>query len=590
MRRILLLLALAGAALATATPAYAGTAAIQNSCRYSLDNVWRHLTIDWTGTGSPNPVAPGSGVTLTQTTAHTRLPDYLAQAGHQLGILKAGENEIRAHVWLALQGDTTTQGIQVRDVETVARTTITEDANGNFVSSTPIDVTVPIPDTAWTAGGASVTFRQGSKGALPAIPAGVGGAMVTPLGSVFIRATIGSLAMNLDCQPGVGEGTATPASSVADGFETVGVQDGAASVKPPKAKPKIAVSAASLKGSRVKLTIACSAAPCEGTVRAGTRKFRYTLESGSRTTVKLTLRAKPKQVTLRVSLAGGKAYSKVLKPRKAAAKASVAAAKRVVAIEWDTVENLHMLGMAPVGAADMKGYDTWVAAPRPRGMKDIGSRQSPSLERIAALKPDLIVVPDYRSTKNLAQLKKIATVLVTHPYPSSGSQLNAMVTDFRRLASAVGRSARGEQVLQQLSNTLARSKAAIKRAGKAGASVAIATPGGTSSAPAIRMFTPNSQTADVVRRLGLRDGWSGTARYGFSTVGLEALSRVNGWLAFVYPPQFSRQVSNLTKTSAYKKLPVVKSRRVRTLAGTTWLFGGPRSTMLFAERLAAALK
>ena len=41
--------------------------------------------------------------------------------------------------------------------------------------------------------------------------------------------------------------------------------------------------------------------------------------------------------------------------------------KRVVAIEWDTVENLHMLGMAPVGAADMKGYDTWVAAPRPAG-------------------------------------------------------------------------------------------------------------------------------------------------------------------------------------------------------------------------------
>ena len=94
-----------------------------------------------------------------------------------------------------------------------------------------------------------------------------------------------------------------------------------------------------------------------------------------------------------------------------------AAPKRVIAIEWDTVENLHVLGMAPVGAADMKGYDTWVAAPRPKGMKDVGSRQSPSIERIAALKPDLIVVPDYRSTKNLKQLKRIAPVLVTHPYP-----------------------------------------------------------------------------------------------------------------------------------------------------------------------------
>lgn len=271
----------------------------------------------------------------------------------------------------------------------------------------------------------------------------------------------------------------------------------------------------------------------------------------------------------------------------APATAATAAPKRVVAIEWDTVENLHMLGMAPVGAADMKGYDTWVAAPRPKGMKDVGSRQSPSIERIAALKPDLIVVPDYRSTKNLEQLKRIAPVLVTHPYPASGSQLNAMITDFRRLANAVGRKDRGEKVLQQLSNTLARAKTKLRS--KAGQRVAIATPGGTSSAPAIRMFSQNSQTADVVRRLGLKDGWTGNARYGFSTVGLEALSKINGYLAFVYPPQYERQVAGITRSAAYKRLPVVKAKRVRTLSGTTWLFGGPRSTMLFADRLAAAL-
>ena len=142
-----------------------------------------------------------------------------------------------------------------------------------------------------------------------------------------------------------------------------------------------------------------------------------------------------------------------------------AAPKRVVAIEWDTVENLHMLGMAPVGAADMKGYDTWVAAPRPKGMKDVGSRQSPSIERIAALKPDLIVVPDYRSTKNLSQLKRIAPVLVTHPYPATRQPVQR---DGHRLPAArrrrSGASSRGERVLQDLSNTLARDKAKLARA------------------------------------------------------------------------------------------------------------------------------
>src|SRR5262249_62157141 len=117
------------------------------------------------------------------------------------------------------------------------------------------------------------------------------------------------------------------------------------------------------------------------------------------------------------------------------------------------------------------------------------------------------------------------------PYPASGSQLNAMITDSRRLASAVGRADRGGRVLQDLSNTLARSKPAIDRAGRGGAKVAIATPGGTTSAPAIRMFTPNSASADVVRRLGLRDGWSGSARYGFAAVGLEGPARVAGGTA-----------------------------------------------------------
>ena len=138
-----------------------------------------------------------------------------------------------------------------------------------------------------------------------------------------------------------------------------------------------------------------------------------------------------------------------------------------------------MLGMAPVGAADMKGYDTWVAAPRPRGMKDVGSRQSPSIERIAALKPDLIVVPDYRSTKNLnaaqedragaghAPVPGVAARSSTRWSPTSGGSPTRSAAQVARRAASC-RTSR---------NNLARNKAKIKRGGRAGASVAIATPG-----------------------------------------------------------------------------------------------------------------
>ena len=34
---------------------------------------------------------------------------------------------------------------------------------------------------------------------------------------------------------------------------------------------------------------------------------------------------------------------------------------------------------------------------------------------------------------------------------------------------------------------------------------------------------------------------------------------------------------------------MVKKRRVRNLGGNTWLFGGPLSSKIFAERLTSAL-
>ena len=120
----------------------------------------------------------------------------------------------------------------------------------------------------------------------------------------------------------------------------------------------------------------------------------------------------------------------------------------------------------------------------------------------------------------------------------------------------------------------------------------IATPGGTTSSPALRLFTSNSIAAEVMRRLGLRNAWTARPqRFGFSTVGVEALRQVqSGWLAFVYPSIFRAQVGRITSQGAYKRLDMVKKRRVKTLAGNTWLFGGPASARIFAERLASAMR
>jgi ferric hydroxamate transport system substrate-binding protein len=270
----------------------------------------------------------------------------------------------------------------------------------------------------------------------------------------------------------------------------------------------------------------------------------------------------------------------------AAAPPAHAAPKRVVALEWDALESLAVLGVRPVGGADLRGYREYVAVPLPGGIADVGTRQQPSLERIAKLRPDLIVVPGFRAGRNLATLRKIAPVLVTNPY-AAGSQFTAMVGNFRRIAAAVGRKGQGERVLRVMSATLAASKARLRRGHRAGLSITIATPGGTTGSPSARLFTRNSAVSGTLERMGLRNAWTVRAEpFGFSTVGVEALRRVQGgWLSFVYPSRFREEVLRFTGQPAYRRLAMVRANRVRRLAGNTWLFGGPRSVEIFAQRL-----
>lgn len=100
-------------------------------------------------------------------------------------------------------------------------------------------------------------------------------------------------------------------------------------------------------------------------------------------------------------------------------------AKRVVGTEWNVVESLVSLGVDPVGAADVKGYKAYdTAAPLPSGVKDIGTRGEPSVDTVAALKPDLIVATDDLSDSAVKQLSKVAPVIVVRSADSRGRSVN----------------------------------------------------------------------------------------------------------------------------------------------------------------------
>jgi hypothetical protein len=334
MRRTLITALLASLVLIPAAPASAGTLTTTNACLWNFDGLWRSQGIDITGTGAPNPVAPFSGVALTASSIHARLPDWVGPIGAGARMLKPGENEIPTKVWVALASDGTTPGVQVLALETIVRTTVTEHPDGTY-TSTPIDVTIPMPDTAWSTPAAEGTaaFKQAGPGTLPTVAGGNGGASVSPKGSVFISSTFaGGAGLQLDCQPGSAprEGTSFTAAA-ASPFESVPVRVGApATPVPSDRKPVTALRTTKLRvsGKRVTLALACADAACKGAVTLKysgaslARKTTFSLAAGAKKTLKLNLTAAARRalkrkrsllVQVKVTTVGGKTVSKRLR-------------------------------------------------------------------------------------------------------------------------------------------------------------------------------------------------------------------------------------------------------------------------------------
>jgi iron complex transport system substrate-binding protein len=259
-----------------------------------------------------------------------------------------------------------------------------------------------------------------------------------------------------------------------------------------------------------------------------------------------------------------------------------AAAKRVVAIEWDTVENLHMLGMAPVGAADMKGYDTWVAAPRPKGMKDVGSRQSPSLERIAALKPDLILTSKIRHEKIADRLMAIA--------PTVYGERTGVVwkQNFALYARALGRETQADATVKEYE---ARVKALNARLPTPRPTISVVRVTATN----LRYYQRANYSGTILNDLGFpRPPAQNVDDFALLNQSLETLGPMGDADVIVVCPTEGEQMALLREmrnSGLWQSLNAVKQGRVLYALDDVWMAGiGYRSAGVILEDIARFFK
>lgn len=260
--------------------------------------------------------------------------------------------------------------------------------------------------------------------------------------------------------------------------------------------------------------------------------------------------------------------------------------KRVVALEWAYAEDVLALGVQPVGVADIKGYNEYVRIPvtLAAGVQDVGTRQQPSLEKLRALKPDLILTTRLRAAQNYPQLAVIAPTLVFDTYGGE-SQYGEMRSTFSVIAGALGRSGTARQVLSNLDARLDRVRGDLKAAGRGGEGFVFAqayTGGG--GTPTMRLFTKNSMVSQILERLGLVNAWKAQPQpYGFTEVSLEALAGLNT-KNFLYVTQKEDAVFAAPSIKPlWQGLPFVKAGRAYGLDERTWTFGGPLSALTLAN-------
>ncbi|MER5554719.1 iron-siderophore ABC transporter substrate-binding protein [Streptomyces sp. NPDC002793] len=268
-------------------------------------------------------------------------------------------------------------------------------------------------------------------------------------------------------------------------------------------------------------------------------------------------------------------------------------ATKVVATEWNVVEDLVALGVDPVGVADIKGYTTWnTAAPLTGSPKDIGTRGEPSIDTVAALAPDLVVATSDLAPAVVKQLRKVAPVLEISS-ADAADQIGTMTDGLDLIAKATGKEDKADTVKKEFEKTLADGKKALADAGLGGAEIATADGYVASNQVSVRAFTGGSLLGAVNEQLGLKNAWTveGDKSYGLATTDVEGLTGL-GDVQFPYivnDIDGDPFTGNLAKNAVWKSLPFVKDGNVHRLPDGVWMFGGPRSMEAYADSLVDAL-
>ncbi len=259
--------------------------------------------------------------------------------------------------------------------------------------------------------------------------------------------------------------------------------------------------------------------------------------------------------------------------------------QRVVVLNWDLLEQVLELGITPVGAPNLPSYADWVVQPVvPAGVEDIGTRAEPNLDKIAALKPDVIIAASPQKDL-IPTLERIAPVVYLPNFEQLDQSAQVAINQFKTLATLLGKEETAEQKLTAMNERFQQLNRKLH--GAFGDELPSVVAMRFASTTSVFLYGENSTTQYVVNQLGLKTALpQPAAHWGIVQKRLNELQSVkDGYVLYILP--FPEQ-AKLNKSMLWRAMPFVRSGKVNSVR-TVWSYGGAMSLLYTAEALADSL-
>jgi len=250
---------------------------------------------------------------------------------------------------------------------------------------------------------------------------------------------------------------------------------------------------------------------------------------------------------------------------------------RVVALAFSFVDALAVAGVSPVGIADDGDKTRIINSVRTLigDWQSVGSRYQPSLEAIAALKPDLIIADSGRHQSIYRELSQIAPTLML---ASRGITYHENLAVLQRIALALDKTAQVKARLKKHQQLMRALKSQFNNNDTY--QFAIITDKG------MWLHSPNSYAGSVIKELGLSSPLAKNTAEAYLQSSFEQLLKTNpDWL--LVGQYTEKTVLDKWQTSPlWKMLSVAKSKQLIHVPANLWSL---TSGMLAAEQMAQAL-